>query len=145
MDSATAVYDEPENTDISQIPVEPVEPPAIQPVEPVIRITGEEQRDREADPDPTINKLLGLSACEGHVNTPLQTLDRQYMNQPSHFLPLAQEVEKLAKKLKQEEEASQWAGILTEQLLNNSFTEQLNSIQLLQKIVGSPKNIYPKT
>ena len=31
--------------------------------------------------------LLGLSSCEGHVNTPLQTLDGQYMNQPSHFLP----------------------------------------------------------
>ena len=98
---ATAVYDEPKNTDISQIRVQPVEPPPIQPVEPDIRITEEEQRHREADPDLTINKLLGLSACEGHINTPLQTLDRQYMNQPSHFLPLAQEAEKLAKKLKQ--------------------------------------------
>ena len=75
-------------------------------------------------------------ACKGHVNTPLQTLDGQYVNQPSHFLPLAQEAKKLTKKLKQEEEVSQWAGIPTEQLLNDSFTEQLNSIQLLQQIAS---------
>ena len=59
---------------------------------------------------------------------PLQTLDGQYINQPSHFLPLAQEARKLAHKIKQEEEASQWSGIPVKQLLNNSFTEQLNCI-----------------
>ena len=41
---------------------------------------------------------------------------------------------KLAKKIRQEEEASQWSGIPVEQLLNSSFTEQLNSIQTLQQI-----------
>ena len=56
------------------------------------------------------------------------------MNQPSCFLPLAQEARKLAQKIKQEEEASQWSDILVEQLLNSSFTEQLNSIQSLQQI-----------
>ena len=55
------------------------------------------------------------------------------MNQPSHFLPLVQTARKLAQKIKQEE-ASQWAGILTKQLLNSSFTEQLNSIPSLQQI-----------
>ena len=68
-----------------------------------------------------------------HVTTPLQMLDGQYMNQPSHFLPLVQEARKLAQKIKQEE-ASQWSGIPVEQLLNSSFTEQLNSIQSLQQI-----------
>ena len=58
-----------------------------------------------------------------------------YVNQPSHFLPLAQEAKKLAKKIKAEEKASQWSGIAVEQLLNNSFTEQLNCIQSLQQIV----------
>ena len=57
------------------------------------------------------------------------------MNQPSHFLPVAQEARKLAKKIRQEEEASQWSGIPVKQLLNSSFTKQLNSIQTLQQIV----------
>ena len=48
------------------------------------------------------------------------------MNQPSRFLPLAQEDKKLATKLKEEEEASQWLGIPIEKILNDSFTEQLN-------------------
>ena len=103
-------------------------------MEPISGLTAEEQRHREEDPDLTINELLGLSSCEGHVTTPLQKLDGQYMNQPSHFLPLVQEAQKLAQKIKQEEEASQWSGIPVEQLLNSSFTEQLNSIQSLQQI-----------
>ena len=40
----------------------------------------------------------------------------------------------MAKRIKEEEEASQWLGIPIEQLLNNSFTEQLNCIQTLQQI-----------
>ena len=46
---------------------------------------------------------------------------------------MAQEAKKLAKKLKEEEEASQWSGIPWK-LLNDSFTEQLNYIQTLQQI-----------
>ena len=57
--------------------------------------------------------------------TPLQTLDGLYVNQPSQFLPLASRAKKLAQKLKEEEEASQWSGIPTEHLLNESFKEQL--------------------
>ena len=45
-----------------------------------------------------------------------------------------QEVRKLARKLKEEEEASQWSGISIEKLLNDLFTEQLNYIQALQQI-----------
>ena len=40
----------------------------------------------------------------------------------------------MAKKLKEEEEASQWSGIPIEKLLNDLFTEQLNYIQALQQI-----------
>ena len=47
---------------------------------------------------------------------------------------MAQEAKKLAKKLKEEEEASQWSGIPIKKLLNQSFTEQLNYIQALQQI-----------
>ena len=52
----------------------------IQPVEPIIGLTAEEQRCGEEDPNLTINELLGLSSCKGHVTTPLQTLDGQYKN-----------------------------------------------------------------
>ena len=77
---------------------------------------------------------------------PLQTLDGQYINQPSHFLPLVQETRKSAQKIKQEEEASQWSGIPVEKLLNNSFTEQLNCIQSLQQItpLHAAKEHLPK-
>ena len=61
-------------------------------------------------------------------------MDGIYVNQPSKFLPLVKEAKKLAKKLKEEEEASQWSGKPIEKLLNESFTEQLNYIQTLQQI-----------
>ena len=79
-------------------------------------------------------ELLGLVPCDGYITTPLQTLNGLYVNQPSRFLPMAQEAKKLAKKLKEEEEASQWSGIPPEKLFKESFTEQLNYIQALQQI-----------
>ena len=61
-------------------------------------------------------------------------------------MPLAQEAKKLAKRIKEEEEASQWLRIPVEKLLNNSFTEQLNCIQTLQQIapLNSVKDHLPK-
>ena len=113
--SVTALSDDPVNIDYTLTPIQPVEPAPIQPVEPVIGPTTNEQRQREEDPNLTLNELLGLSSCEGHVNMPLQTLDGQYINQPSHFLPLVQEARKSAQKIKQEEEALQWSGIPVKQ------------------------------
>ena len=133
--SATALSEDLEHTDYDLTPIQSVQPLLIQPVEPIIRLTEEEQRQREEDPNLTINELLGLSPCKGHSTTPLQMLDGQYMNQPSHFLQLAQEAQKLAKKIRQEEEASQVSGTPVKQLPNSSFTKQLNSIQTLQQIV----------
>ena len=103
-------------------------------MEPVVGLTTEEQWQREEDPNLTLDELLGLSSCEDHISTPLQTLDRLYVNQPSHFLPLAQEAKKLAKKIRAEKEAFQWSGIPIEQLLNNFFTKHFNCIQSLQQI-----------
>ena len=40
----------------------------------------------------------------------------------------------MSKKLKEEEEASQWSEIPIKKLFNESFTEQLNYIQALQQI-----------
>ena len=61
-------------------------------------------------------------------------MDGLYVNQRNHFLPFAQEAKKLAKRIQKEEEASQWPGIPIKNLLNNSFTEQLNCVQTLQQI-----------
>ena len=142
----TALSYDSTSTDNSPAPVQPLEPAPIQPVEPVVGLTTEEQRQREEDPNLTLDELLGLSLCEDHISTPLQTLDRQYVNQLSHFLPLAQEAKKLAKKIKAEEEALQWSGTPVEQLLNNSFTKQLNCIQYLQQIASlhAAKDHLPK-
>ena len=64
---------------------------------PIHPVTPEEQCRKEEDPDLTLDELLSLSSCKDHINTPLQTLDGLYVNQPSRFLPLAQEAKKLAK------------------------------------------------
>ena len=112
-------------------PIQPVEQAPIQPVELVIGLTPEEQCRREEDPNLTLDELLGLYSCEDHISTPLQTLNGLYVNQPSQFLPLAQEAKELAKRIKAEEQALQWSGIPVEQLLNNSFTKQLKCIQSL--------------
>ena len=64
-------------------PIQQVEPAPIQSVETVIGLTPEEQRRREENPNLTLDELLGLSSCEDHISTPLQTLDRLYVNQPS--------------------------------------------------------------
>ena len=48
------------NTDYDHTPIQSVEPAPIQPVEPVIGLTTEEQRCREENPNLTINELLGL-------------------------------------------------------------------------------------
>ena len=134
------------STDNSPAPVQPVVAVPIQFVEPVIGLMTEEQWQREEDPNLTLDELLGLSLCEDHISTPLQTLDGLYINQPGHFLPLAQEAKKLAKKIKAKEEASQWSKIPVEQLLNNFFTEQLNCIRSLQQIapLHAAKDHLPK-
>ena len=51
------------------------------------------------------------------------------------FLPLAEEAKRLADKIRIEKLNEQWAGIPHEQLLNQSFRDQLNSIQILEQLV----------
>ena len=89
--SVTALPEDFVFTDYNQTPIQSVEPSPIQPVELITGLTAEEQRCREEDPNLTINEVLGLSSCESHITLPLQTLDGQNVNQPSHFLPLVQE------------------------------------------------------
>ena len=66
---------------------------------------------------------------------PIQTLDGIHVHQPHWFLPLAKEAKKLSEALKKEHKVSQWAGIPHEKLLQESFVEQLNSLQTLEQLV----------
>ena len=65
----------------------------------------------------------------------MQTLDSIVVNQPKRFLPLAKEAKHLAKEIRIKKLNKKWAGIPCEQLLNQSFTDQLNSIQILEQLV----------
>ena len=61
-------------------------------------------------------------------------MDRTVVNQPKPFLLLAKEAKKIAKEIRIEKINEQWAGIPREQLLNQSFNDQLNSIQILEQL-----------
>ena len=77
---------------------------------------------------------MGTTVFQGYIDTPLKTLDGLYVNQPCHFLPLTEEAKCLAEEIRKEQEVQQWAGIPHEQVLNQSFTDQLNCIQTLETL-----------
>ena len=81
-----------------------------------------------------ISDILGTRVYKRYVDTPLQTLDRIIVNQPKHFLPLAEEAKRIAKEIRIKKINEQWAGIPQEQLLNQSFNDQLNLIQMLEQL-----------
>ena len=81
-----------------------------------------------------VEEILGTRAFQRYVDTPIQTLDGIIVNQPKHFLPLAQEAQKIAEEIRIEKINEQWDGIPQEQLLNQSFNDQLNSIQILEQL-----------
>ena len=75
-----------------------------------------------------------MNAFQGYVNTPLQTLDSIVVQQPKRFLPLAEEAKHLEEEIRIEKLNKQWAGIPHKQLLNLSFRDQLNSLQILEQL-----------
>ena len=79
--------------------------------------------------------ILGTRVYQGYIEIPLQTLDGIIVNQPKQFLPLAEEAKCIAEEIRIEKINEQWAGIPHEQLLNQSFTDQLNSIQILKQLI----------
>ena len=81
-----------------------------------------------------VKEILGTRAFKRYVDTPIQTLDGIVVNQPKRFLPLAKEAKRIAKEIRIEKINKQWAGIPQEQLLNQSFNDQLNSIQILEQL-----------
>ena len=108
---------------------------SIHQVEPVLGMTPMENwqlqgRNRLQD----IMDILGTAAYKGYIQTSIQTLDGIYINQPEHFLPLVEEAKCLAEKISKEKQAKQWAGIPHEKLLNQSFLDQLNLLQILEQL-----------
>ena len=81
-----------------------------------------------------ISDILGTRVYQGYVETPLHTLDGTIVNKPKQFLPLAEEAKHIAEEIRIEKINEQWAGIPHEQLLKQSFTDQLNSIQILEQL-----------
>ena len=81
-----------------------------------------------------ISDILRTRVYKRYVDTPLQTLDGIIVNQPKHFLPLTEEAKRIAKEIRIEKINEQWAGIPRKQLLNQSFNDQLNLIQILEQL-----------
>ena len=81
-----------------------------------------------------VEEILGTRAFQRYVDTPIQTLDGIVVNQPRHFLLLAKEAKKIVEEIRIEKINEQWAGIAQEQLLNQFFNNQLNSIQILEQL-----------
>ena len=77
---------------------------------------------------------MGTCVFQGYVETPLQTLDGIVVNQPKRFLSLAEEAKRLAEEIRIKKLNKQWASIPHEQILNQSFTDQLNFIQILEQL-----------
>ena len=77
---------------------------------------------------------MGTTAFQRYVETHIQTLDGIIVTQPKRFLPLAQEARKITEEIRIEKINEQWAGLPQEQLLNQSFNDQLNSIQILEQL-----------
>ena len=81
-----------------------------------------------------VKEILGMTAFQRYVETPIQTLDRIIVTQPKRFLPLAQEARKITEEICIEKINEQCTGLPWEQLLNQSFNDQLNSIQILKQL-----------
>ena len=104
-------------------------------VRPLLGITPSEKTQLQNRNTPEdIADILGTRAFQRYVDTPLQTLDGIIVNQPKHFLPLTKEAKRIMEEIKIEKINEQWAGIPRKQLLNQSFNDQLNSIQILEQL-----------
>ena len=104
-------------------------------VTPLLGITPHENMQLQHRNTPEdVADILGTRAFQRYVEMPLQALDGIIVNQPKCFLPLAKEAKRIAEEIRIEKINEQWAGIPREQLLNQSFSNQLNSIQILEQL-----------
>ena len=81
-----------------------------------------------------IADILGTRVYQRYVDTPMQTLHSIIVNQPKWFLPLTEEAKRIAEEIRIEKINEQWAGIPCKQLLNQSFNDQLNLIQIFEQL-----------
>ena len=104
-------------------------------VTPLLGITPHESTQLQSMNTPEdIEEILGTRAFQRFEDYPIQTLDGIVVNQPKRFLPLAKEAKKIAEEIRIKKINEQSAGIPREQLLNQSFNDQLNSIQILEQL-----------
>ena len=81
----------------------PVNETPVHPVEPVLgTIPLENHWLQNRNQPKDITDILGTTAFDGYVQTPIQTLDGLYVNRPKCFLPLAEEAKRLAEELRKE-------------------------------------------
>ena len=83
-----------------------------------------------------ISDILGTRVYKRYMDTPLQTLDGIIVNQPKQFLLLAEEAKRIAKEIRIKKINEQWAGIPCEQLLNQSFNDQLDQFDQDTRTTG---------
>ena len=69
----------------------PVNETPVHPLELVLGTPSENCQLQNRNLPQNITDILGMTAYEGYVQTPIQTLDGLYINQPKYFLPLAEE------------------------------------------------------
>ena len=68
-------------------------------VTPLLGITPHESTQLQStNTQEDVEEILGTRAFQRYVDTPIQTLDGIVVNQPKHFLPLAQELGKLQRR-----------------------------------------------
>ena len=105
-----------------------------QSVQPMLGFTLAKVCQAESNQTLTISQLLEIEPCREYTETPLKMLDGLYVTQPKRFLPLMEEAKKLAKELHKEDIVSQWAGLPSKKLLQESFLEQLDALQALDQL-----------
>ena len=77
-------------------------------VTPLLGITPHESTQLQSmNSQEDVEEILDTRVFQRYVDTPIQTLDEIVVNQPKHFLPLAQE----AKEIRIKKINEQWAGI----------------------------------
>ena len=103
-------------------------------VTPLLGTPCETSQLRNTNTQEDVEEILGMTVFQRYVETPIQTLDGIIVTQPKRFLPLAQEARKIAEEICIKKINEQWASLPREQLLNQSFNDQLNSIQILEQL-----------
>ena len=79
-----------------------------------------------------ISDILGTRVYQGYV----ENIRRHNCKSTQTVLPLAEEPKRIAEEIRIEKINEQWAGIPCKQLLNQSFNDQLNSIQILEQLAA---------